>query len=903
MNKTSVVNEQAWHTLPMPTVWQLLGSSLHGLTANEARQRLEQYGPNTLPEAKPDSWLIIFLRQFQSPLIYVLLIAAVVLLFLHDYSDAGIILLVLVVNAVVGALQEGRAANTLQALKKFAETTATVIRAGRELIVPDYELVPGDVIVLEEGAKVPADARVFEAQGLKLNEAALTGESTPIHKITKAINKPNLPTAEQVNLVFRGTNVVAGHGLAVVVATGWRTVIGRITREITTIDTEIPLKTNIRNLAKFLIWCTAALSLILFFTGIIWFGHPPLDMFKLVVALAVSFIPEGLPVALTLILVTGVWRMAKRHALVKKLQAVESLGQARVLAVDKTGTLTKNELVVQVLYLDSKFFDVTGSGYDPSGDIKLNNEIVEPLTHPDLVIIGKLATLVANARLAQAVDGSWKIAGDPTDAAMLVLGKKIGFSKESLEREYRKQMELPFDYRSKYHAVLYQHRNRNLLAVAGAAEVLIKQSQRLWRGGKSVSLHKNERSKLESVLEKMSADGLRVVALAMRPGAKGSIKNNLLPPLTLVGLLGMRDALRPEVHEALLLTQQAGLRVVMITGDHKLTAATIAREAGIFHNGDIVLTGTEIDNLSLAELAAILDKVTVFARVTPEHKLKIIQAYKKRGEVIAMTGDGVNDALSLVAADLGVAMGRIGTEVAKEAADIVLLDDNFGSIVGAVEEGRSIYRTIRKVLQYLISTNLGEVIVITAALFMGYPLVLLAVQIIWLNFVTDGFLVAALAMEPKEKGLLNWRQSRTSKYLIDKKILSVSTLTALVIALGSLFIFHNYLERGLIVAQSAVLTTMAVFQWFRAWAARSEDSSMFWLHPFANIYLIIATVIVVVLQLAALYTPFLRQILRTTPLGWQDWLIIMAVSASVIVVDEVRKFFVRRYYASAANNS
>jgi len=893
--------DKAWHALPVAQVYELLATNAHGLSSAEAARRLERYGPNTLPEDKVDSWLVIFLRQFRSPLIYILLFASVILVLLGDYTDAGIIMAVLIVNAVVGLLQEGRTQNTLRALKHFAETKAIVVRDGRQLIVSAEELVPGDRVVLEEGAKVPADARVVEAEGLKLDEAALTGESTPVHKITSAIKNINLPMTEQVNRVFRGTNIVSGHGQAVVVATGLNTVIGRITREIAMIDAEIPLQKNIRNLANLLILGTVGLSLILFMAGIIWFGHSPLDMFKLVVALAVSFIPEGLPVALTLILVTGVWRMAKRNALVKKLQAVEALGQAQVLAVDKTGTLTKNELVVQTLYVAGKEYEVTGTGYDPTGEVKMAGEIIEPLTHPELVLIGKLAALVANARLAQLGDaGAWKVTGDPTDAAMLVLGEKIGFTKEDLERAYLKKIELPFDYRTKYHAVFYQHSRQSLLTVAGAPEVLLKQCRYLWQRDKNVLMTKARQRRLEDIVLKLSGAGLRVVALAFSYKPSKHIKSGALPPLTLLGFLGMRDALRPEVHEAMMRTQSAGIRVVMITGDHKVTAESIARAAGIFHDGDLILSGQEIDSFSLGEMVKCLDKVTVFARVTPEHKLKIIQAYKKRGQIIAMTGDGVNDALSLVAADLGVAMGQVGTEVAKEASDIVLLDDNFGSIVSAVEEGRSIYRTIRKVLQYLLSSNLGEVLAITAALFMGYPLILLAGQIIWLNFVTDGFLVAALAMEPKEEGLLSWRQKRTARYLVDGRMLGATLLTATVIAAGSLILFHRYLGQGIVVAQTVTLTTMAVFQWFRIWSVRSEDKSIFHQNPFTNPYLVAATALVIVWQLLALYTPFMQQVLRTVPLAWSDWITIISVAASVVVVEEIRKLAVRLRRKSAS---
>jgi Ca2+-transporting ATPase len=482
------------------------------------------------------------------------------------------------------------------------------------------------------------------------------------------------------------------------------------------------------------------------------------------VSLSVSIIPEGLYVVMTIILARGVWRMSKKNALIKRLQAVEALGQARIIAVDKTGTITKNEMIVKKVYVNAEFFDIGGVGYEPKGEIRLEEIIIDPANHPELLFTGKIAAFCASARVMFSEENKqWLVSGDPTEAAMLVLSQKLGFHKDDLEKESPLLAEIPFDYRLRYHAAIHQVEDKKMLSVVGAPETVLGLCKKVWRGGKSFLLESEERRNLEKIFLEMSENGLRVVALAKTVKPPEILKSEDIKELVFVGFLGMQDALRLEVGEALQKAVSAGMKVVMITGDHKITAQAIARDAGIFHEGDEVLTGEDIENLSDDEFAQKLKNVSVFARVTPEHKMKIINAYKRKGEIVAMTGDGVNDAPSLVAADLGVAMGNIGTEVAKEAADIVLLDDNFGSIVAAVEEGRNIYKTIKKVILYLFSTSIGEVLTITGAIFAGYPLPILPAQIIWLNFVTDGFLVVALATEPKENNLLRGNFEKPKK--------------------------------------------------------------------------------------------------------------------------------------------
>ena len=887
-----------WYRSPLAEVFAQLSSAERGLSDEEAGRRLTTYGQNALPEQKPESYVSIFVRQFKSPLIYILVGASVVIFIIGEIVDGGIILAVLLFNALVGTIQEGRAQNTLRALRNFVETQATVLRGEREVILNDTEVVPGDIIILYEGEKVPADARLLLSHNLRLDEAALTGESTPVLKKHDAPLSRGTLVADQTTMLFKGTNVVAGNGQAVVVATGGNTEIGRIAKEVAAEEGEIPLQASIRHLSRGIIAVTLAAGLFIFFLGIAK-GLSAVQMFATVVSLAVSVIPEGLPIVMTLVLATGVWRMGKRNALVKRLAAVEALGQANVIAVDKTGTITKNEIVIERVWV-GKTFNIAGSGYEPKGSVSLEGNVVEPLNHPELLFAGKIAALSSSARVVYSEEEKrWRVAGDPTEAAMLVFAEKLGFHREDLEREMPLLGEIPFDAEKKYHATVFKEGHARVLSVVGAPEVVLKHSHMLRRSARSEALSDAERKNIEAMVLAWSKNGLRVIALAQKRDVPAEIGEKDIHSLTFVGLFGMKDGLREEVRESLEKANEAGIRVVMITGDHKVTAEAIARDAGMFKSNDTVLTGEDVDALSDAALRETLGYARVFARVTPEHKLRIIHAYKKRGEIVAMTGDGVNDAPSLIAADLGVAMGRIGTEVAKEAADIVLLDDNFGSIVSAVEEGRSIYRTIKKVILYLFSTGLGEAFTIVGAIFLGFAVPILPAQIIWLNFVTDGFLDVALAMEPKEKGLLSRGYEHSKRYLLDHLTIQRMVVMALPMAVGALILFDVYAAEGFTKASTVVLTALAVFQWFNAWNCRSETRSLFSQSPLENLYLVGATAVVVVLQLLAVYHPLFQSILHTVPLTLADWLIIVPVALSVILVEEVRKFLARVLHTPA----
>ena len=883
-----------WYTKTIPEVLALLRTSDEGLSEEDVLRRLQEGTLNKLPEPKTDSLVVVFLRQFQSPLIYILLAASATVFVIGEVVDGLIILAVLFFNAIVGTIQEGRAQNTLRALRRFVETKATVVRDGRELIIPDSEIVSGDIIMLFEGEKVPADARIIISNTLNLDEAALTGESEPVHKIADTIAQTNLSTLDQKNMVFKGTHIVGGNGRAVVVAVGMSTVVGQIAREVAAIDTEIPLKDNIRNLSRGIIVVVLGISALLFLLGFLQ-GKPLKEMFATVVSLSVSIIPEGLPIVMTLVLATGVWRMSKRNALVKKMHAVEALGQVSVIAVDKTGTVTQNEMTIQKVYVDGTVFEIEGIGYGSEGNVRREGVVVDPANHPELLLMGKVAAFCANARvLFSEVDCTWRVAGDPTEAAMLVLARKLGFHKDVLEQEQPMVAEIPFDYHLKYHATSHRVGNEIFSTVVGAPEVILGYTQKIYSDGNGQVLSREEKQKLHELFSTLSGEGLRVLAVAVSTHTQETLHTDALPDLTFVGFFAMKDPLRSEVREAMTTAKEAGVRVVMITGDHVITAQAIAKEAGIFCEGDGVLTGEEIDGFSDTELSEKLAQVSVFARVSPEHKLRIVNAYKARGEIIAMAGDGVNDAPSLSAANLGVSMGKIGTEVAKEASDIVLLDDNFGSIVAAIEEGRNIYKTIKKVILYLFSTSVGEVLTIVGALLLAYPLPLLPAQIIWLNFVTDGFLDTALAMEPKEQGLLRRKFERPKKYLVDKLMAWRMFLMAVPMAVGTLYLFKGYFETDLVKAWTVSLTLLAVFQWFNAWNCRSEDRSIFQMNPFSNKFLVGATLVVISLQMLVLYNPVAQKLMHTVPLGREEWFVIIAIASSIIFVEEIRKFFYRR---------
>lgn len=868
-----------------------------GLSEQEVYVRQKKFGHNVLPEKGADSWLKIFVRQFQSPLIYILLVAALIIFFVGpDASDAFIITGILLFNASIGTIQEGRTSRILASLKKFIVSDCIVVRDGATHVINAAQLVPGDVVLIQEGERVPADMRLVIAHNVHVDESILTGESLQVGKKSAAITNLIAPLMEQTNMLFKGTYVLTGSGKGVVVATGLETEFGKISLSAQEVQTEIPLKKELNKLSVWILVFVLSVCCILLLAGIIT-GKPFKELLVTLTALFICVVPEGLPVVLTLVLVSGVYRMAKLRVLVKKMQAVETLGRTNVIVIDKTGTLTRNEMMVSDVWADGVSWHVTGQGYDVQGGVHIKNELVTQFgSYSHMQLLGKACVLLSNAQITVENNAHrFAIKGDPTEAAMKILGQKLGYDIESLEKEYIKIGEIPFDSRLKYHAVSCRHDGRGIIFVSGAPETLIAWYHDVPQG-------------MQEALAHYLSYGLRVVAigykmvdvptlekiLSSRELVEELISFDLIP----LGLCGIQDAIRPEVAQAIEDTRSAGLRIIMATGDHQKTALYVARQVGIFHDGDLALEGHSMETLIHGELKKQVPLVTVYSRVSPAHKLKLIQLLHEQGHVVAMTGDGVNDVPSLVAADVGIAMGMAGTEIAKEVADIVLLDDSFVHIMTAIKQGRHIFYTLRRVILYFFATNMGEVLIMLFAmsyLFINpsFPLPLAAAQILWLNLITDGFLDMALSMEPYEKGLLEKEMITNHKHLVDGDILKKMLWMALPMAIGSLGIFMHYYHANVAYARTMALMCMAMFQWFNAWNCRSEKQSIFALGLFSNPWLIFATLFVLCLQLIIVYVPGMQAIFKTAPLSVSDWIIICVVSSSIILSEELRKLYVR----------
>ncbi|MEZ4180169.1 MAG: HAD-IC family P-type ATPase [Candidatus Doudnabacteria bacterium] len=876
--------KQKWYQKTIEQVLSEQNSSFEGLSQKEASLRLQSIGPNKLPDIKPESWLKILSKQFINPLVYILVFVGALMIYLGHCLDSVVIFLVVIFNALIGAIQEGKAQNTLLALKNFVRTQTLVKRDGVEVVVSDFEIVPGDIVVLRAGDKVPADGRVILNNSATLDQSSLTGESVPVSKSTEALGQnPELyeqilSPADQVNMVFKGTTLHTGSLHVVITETGVQTEIGQLSKEIAYHESEIPIQKNIRQLSRLILITVLLASALLFVVG--WLqGQAPIDLLIMTISLAVSLIPEGLPVVMTLILANGVWRMSRRQALVRKLGAVEALGQTDIIAVDKTGTITRNELTVTKLWVNQKEFDISGVGYQSDGQILLNQQAVSPIEFPELHLAGKIAAF-SDADIAyDPIKQKYQISGDPIDASLLIFSEKAGFNQQDIQSRHRILKVMEFDYVKKYRAVIFAEEVGYTLAVIGAPEVILE-----------ISNQTNGRAKEK--LQEFSQLGLRVIAVAVaqiKDVESASFDN--LPPLEFGGFWGLQDSMHREVPSAVMQTHKAGIRTVMITGDYPETAKAIAKSAGIYNQRyNRVITGEEIKAMSDKELMLSLDDVSVFARITPTDKMKIIQAFRKKDLVVAMTGDGINDVPPLVTADLGIAMGRSGTDVTKEAADIILLDDNFSTIVAAVEEGRNIYQTIKYALLYLFSTNIAEFLVIAVALFVGWPLPLTAVQILWLNFVTDGFITVSFAVEPKSHNLLTHNYKKPNRWLINREMVSRMIPMAVIMSAGTLLVYSIYLEYEPLKAGTMALTTLAAYQWFNAFNSRRMKSSAF-ARFFVNKWFLFAVGFVVIAQIIVIHTMIGRKFLGLHTLGFDDWMIVLAFSSLIIWFEEIRKLW------------
>lgn len=893
-DKSETETGTPYYKLDVQDVLNAMSTDSGGLTSEDVRKRQLIYGKNTLQGKKTDTLLTIFIRQFKSPLIYLLIVAAIVVFALGEYIDGSIIVAVLLFNATVGTFQSYKAQNTLQALKKFAKTYAIALRDGERLVIEDEELVPGDIINLKEGDKVPADARVISCHNLHVKESALTGESEPISKNEDAVQRMDIPLGDRRNMVYRGTSIVSGNATAVVIGTGTKTEIGRISEQVEDIDREIPLQKNIRRLSNVIVYIVLLLAGFVFTFGILT-GQEFEYIFTLGISIIVSAIPEGLPIVITLVLATGVWRMSKRKVLVKQLQAVEALGEADVLAVDKTGTLTENVIVVKEIYSHGKHYTVEGSGYSTKGAIREGElDIENPKDEPFLNRAALIGALSSSAIISENLEkDGFTVNGDPTEAALTALAKKAGIpEKAELLDQHPLLDEIPFTSETKYHAMLHRMDSGERMSILiGAPEIVLEKCSQYFFGEDIKEIDGTVRTEILKTIKELSSNGYRVLAFSKRTMDKDSLEESDIGGFVYEGLYAMRDSLRSNVIDSIKKIQGAGIRVMMITGDHKVTARAIARNAGIYKDGDSVIEGQEIDALSDEDLAERIKNVSVFARVSPNHKLRIVTACQTAGKTIAMTGDGVNDALSLVSADLGVSMGKQGTEVAKEASDLVLMDDNISSITAAIEEGRAIYQNIKKVILFLFTTSTGEITIILVALLTGLPVPITAAQLIWLNFITDGFLDAALAMEPKEKGLLRRSFPKPSKWIVEGHMVQRMLIKAGTMVVGSLgmFLFALSQQESLPYAITIAVTTMAAFQWTKIWTCRSDYHSVFSRKMRMNKYLLGATTLVIILHVMAIYNPHLSNLLGFEPISLFYWTYIIPVALSVILVDEIWK--------------
>ena len=903
---TDIVAE-AFHAKEVDEVLRFLNTDPNGLSSEEANRRLREYGLNVLAEKKRVGPLQIFLRQFKDVFVLMLLAAIVISLLsayvkgaeatLEDYADAITIAVIVLLNATVGFVQEYRSERAMEALKEYAAPRARVLRDGRETVIPAEYVVPGDILLLESGDRIAADGRVIEAIELQTNEAVLTGESTPVEKHINPVRE-DAPIGDRKCMVFMGTHVIYGRGKAVVTATGMNTEFGRIAGMIQEAEEKPPpLKVKLnrfaKNLTKFIVFvCAVIFVLELIREPAALEPENLIEYFMTVVALAVSAVPEGLPAIVTIALALGARELAKHNAVIRRLAAAETLGSTTVICSDKTGTLTKGEMTVRRIYCGNRTIEVTGSGYEPKGEFILNGDPLDPKDDEALSLLLRIATLCNNSRLEND-GGHWRITGDPTEGALVVAACKAGLKPEKLDEEYPRISEIPFSSERKRMTTIHSAPNGEIHAyIKGAPEIILKRCSRIYEDGKEKQLTEYGRMRILQINEEFAKNALRVLAFAYRrlPKARQyteDVENNLV----FVGLMGMIDPPREEAIEANQLCRKAGIRTVMITGDHKLTATAVAKEIGIIEDeGDLVLTGEELDRMSDEEFERIVEDVRVYARVSPEHKLRIVRALKKKGHIVAMTGDGVNDAPALKEADIGVAMGITGTDVTKESADMILLDDNFATIVNAVKHGRIIYDNIRKFAFFLMRSNFDELAVIATFAFLGMPLPLTAAMILWINLATDGGPATALSFDPPLEDVMARPPRDPKQGILHGRLLQI-ILSFICQYVGTTAIFilvykYGFLAWGLdeaerlALARSMCFTQATLRELIIVWNCRSETKCAFRLSWTSNKFLLISEVASILGTVALLYVPFLQVMFGTVPLNLQQWLLVGSIALS-----------------------
>ncbi|GAB4196326.1 MAG: cation-transporting P-type ATPase [Thermoflexibacter sp.] len=884
-----------WFTIPQEQVLALVNTSLQdGLTHEEAQKRIQEFGKNVVIQKKAVHPLILFLQQFNQPLVYMLLGAVVITALLKEWSDSIVIFGVVLVNAIIGYVQESKALQAIASLAKSMVSTANVIRNGEPQLLPAEELTLGDIVVLRAGDKVPADLRLIQVRELQVDESAFTGESIPVQKQTDPLPAQTI-LAERSNMAYSSTLVTYGIAIGTVVAIGNQTEVGKINQLIASADIlATPLTKKIAKFSTTLLYVILGLSLVTFAVGILR-GYAFIDMFMAVVALAVGAIPEGLPAALTITLAIGVAKLAKKNAIIRKLPAVETLGSTSVICSDKTGTLTENQMTVEKIFADEQFFEVTGAGYEPKGEITSNKKMIhlkENLALRECLLCG----LLCNEAKLVSEDGVWKIEGDPTEGAMITLAEKVGLSKTQMQSLYPRIDTIPFESEYQYMATLHQQADGSrIIYLKGSVEsILARCQQRLDNKG---DIKNFDTQLYHQKANAMANSGLRVLAFAMKKvhESQESIKHeDVAKDLIFLGMQGMIDPPRPETYEAVATCQKAGITVKMITGDHALTALAIAQKIGIvtpLADKEAVLTGKEISQLSDKELEDKVKYINVFARVAPSDKLRIVKALQANDAVISMTGDGVNDAPSLRQANIGIAMGITGTDVAKETADMILTDDNFATIKAAVEEGRGVYDNLIKFITWTLPTNLGEGFVIMTAILLGVALPILPIQILWINMTTAILLGLMLAFEPKEKKIMQRKPRKPNEPILSKQLIIKIVVVGIFLCVSSFWLYHHALQDGVNedTARTLAVNIFVFGEMFYLFNCRSLKDSVFKIGFFSNRFLLLGVILMILLQLAFTYLPIMNQIFHSAPISLVHWGHIIGASFLIFIIIEIEK--------------
>lgn len=857
-----------------------------GISSPQAEEKLKQYGKNTLAKEKKARPLKIFFGQFRDIMVIILLIATVISFFLGEVYDAVTIIVIVLVNAILGFVQEYKTEKTLLALKNMTAPTAKVYRDGKLTELPAADLVPDDVIVLEAGDKVPADAVLLHSKGVLVEESILTGESAAVPKEVGDVNDSDNSIGKS-NILYSGTVITKGTADAKVIATGLSTQMGKISDMLTDIDEELtPLQKRLAELGKAVAIICLAVCAIVAGAGILR-GEPAFDMLMTGISIAIAAIPEGLPATVTIALALAVGRMLKQKALVHKLHSVETLGCTSVICTDKTGTITENKMTVSKVCCDGKQYDISGNGYRIAGEITLNGSAVNPAAEKPLSELMTCGVLCNNAAISSSrpvetrqrgrldTSGEWETVGDPTEIALLATAAKAGITAEKLKGSYHKADEIPFDSETRCMTVISRSGSALTAFSKGAADVILDRCGFILTSEGIKPLTPSIKRRIEAEHEKMTEDALRVLAFADKVLTSGCKQQDIETGMVFLGLMGMTDPPRAEAINAVKLCRSAHIRTVMITGDHKNTAAAIAKKAGIYKKGDTVLTGAELEAMSDSELESIIDKVTVYARVNPADKLRIVRAFKKHGEIVTMTGDGVNDAPAIKEASIGVAMGVTGTDVTKQAADVVLLDDNFATLVSAVEQGRGIYANIRKFVRYLLSCNIGEVLTMFLGIIMGMPITLLPTQLLLVNLVTDGLPAIALGVEPAERENMKQPPRRSDESFFSDGLMTKIIFRGILIGLCTLgcFALFTYMFGDLTIARTGALFTLIMSQLAHVFECKSEKKNIFTVPYFSNPKLILAVLVSAAVIFAAMYVPFLQIIFTTAPLTLKQLLI------------------------------